>query len=134
MVESCPIAQWSSIQTTIWIPDWYLNGGLNTKLPFEYQTTIWIPNYHLNTGHMNTRQVKVCYSDVSVVRVFVIQIPIVYQFLNKNIFKWMLLASSLIWKSNDVTCESRKTAAFWLFPDIRSVKTVKTSSPAKRQK
>ena len=38
---------------------------------------VWIPNYHLNTGHLNTRQVKVRYSDVSVIQMFVIQIPTV---------------------------------------------------------
>ena len=36
--------------------------------PFDYQTgiqmVVWIPNYHLNTGHLNTGQVKVHYSDV----------------------------------------------------------------------
>ena len=29
----------SGIQTTIWIPDQYSNGGLNTKLQFEYLTS-----------------------------------------------------------------------------------------------
>ena len=46
--------------------------------PFEYRTGIWmvdwIPNYHLNTG-----QVKVCYSDVFVIQMFVIQIPTVFR-------------------------------------------------------
>ena len=49
--------------------------------PFEYltgiQMVVWIPNYHLNTGHLNTGQVKVCYSDVSAIQVFVSQIPTV---------------------------------------------------------
>ena len=35
----------------------------------------FIPNYHLNTGHLNTRLVKVRYSDASVIQMFVIQIP-----------------------------------------------------------
>ena len=39
--------------------------------------TIWIPNYHLNTGYLNTGLVKVCYSDVIVIKMFVIQIPTV---------------------------------------------------------
>ena len=60
---------------------WYSDRNLNTRPVFEwwseYQTTIWIPNNHLNTGHLNTGQVKVCYSDVSVIQMFVIQIPTV---------------------------------------------------------
>ena len=38
---------------------------------------VWILNYHLKTGHLNTGQVKVCYSDVSCIQMFVIQIPTV---------------------------------------------------------
>ena len=34
-------------------------------------------NTHLNTGHLNTGQVKVHYSDVSAIQMFVIQIPTV---------------------------------------------------------
>ena len=38
-------------------------------MPFEYcigiQIVVWIANYHLNTGHLNTRQVKVRYSDMN---------------------------------------------------------------------
>ena len=70
MVKSCPIIKWSIIQ---------LPFGYRTKFsmvfrpPFEYRTPIWmvvwIPNYHLNTEHLNTGQVKVCYSDVSVIKI-----------------------------------------------------------------
>ena len=78
--KSCPIAEWSVIR----MPFEY-----RTKFcpvfgpPFEYRTgiqmVVWIPNYHLNTGHLNTGQVKVRYSDVSVIQMFVIQIPTVFK-------------------------------------------------------
>ena len=78
MVKSCPITEWSSI----WMPFEYRpKFCLVFGTPFEYRTAIqmvvWIPNYHLNTGHLNTGKVKVRYSDVSVIQMFVIQIPIV---------------------------------------------------------
>ena len=80
MVKSCPITNWSIIR----MPFEYRTKFFPVfKTPFEYRTSIrmvvWILNYHLNTGHLNTGQVKVCYSDVSV-----IQIPTVVGYSNSG--------------------------------------------------
>ena len=48
---------------------------LNTGLNF-----VRYSEHHLNTGHLTTGQAKVCYSDVSVTQMLVIQIPTVYSF------------------------------------------------------
>ena len=70
MVESCLIAKWS----VIWMPFEYRTKFCPVfRPPFIYRTGIWmgawILNYHLDTGHLNTRQVKVHYSDVSVIQI-----------------------------------------------------------------
>ena len=44
---------------------------------FGIQVMAWIMNYYLNS-----EQVKVCYSDVSAIQMFAIQIPTVLQFLD----------------------------------------------------
>ena len=58
--------------------------------PFEYRTgiqmVVWKPNYHLYTWHLNAGQVKVHYSDVSIIQMF-IQIPCI-------LFVFVLLAIS----------------------------------------
>ena len=73
MVESFPIVEWSFI----WMPfEYWTKFSPVFRLPFEYWTSIqmavWTPDYHLNTG-----QVKFCYSDVSLIQTFFIQIPTV---------------------------------------------------------
>ena len=78
MVKSCPIAKWS----VIWMPfEYRTKFSLIFRPPFEYRTgiqmVVWIRNYHLNTWHLNNGQVKVRYSDVSIIKMFVIQIPTV---------------------------------------------------------
>ena len=59
---------------------WYSNGQkLSDNRMVRYS------DHHLNTGHLNREQVKVRYSDVSIIQVFVIQIPTVQgmlQFFN----------------------------------------------------
>ena len=56
--------------------EYHLNAGLNQS---GIQTTILIQDQYgnsgPNTGHLKTGQVKVCYSDVSVIQMFFIQIP-----------------------------------------------------------
>ena len=49
MVKSCLIAEWSGIQMVVWAPD-----------------------YHLNNEHLNTKQVKVNYSDVSATQILTV--------------------------------------------------------------
>ena len=90
------LIQWGSENRTSLVLEWskvfqwpngllfecYLNTGLNFV---QYSEHHLIPNYHLNTGHLNTGQVKLCYSDVSV-----IQIPTVAvqnHKLNKKLFE-----------------------------------------------
>ena len=46
--------------------------GLNNRLVQYQNGRKWYSDHHLNTA-----QVKVCYSDVSVIQMFVIQIPTV---------------------------------------------------------
>ena len=44
---------------------WYLNGGkLSDPRMVHYSNAICIPIYHLNTGHLNTGQEEICYSNV----------------------------------------------------------------------
>ena len=47
----------------------YLNTVLNL---------VQYSDHHLNTEHLNTRQVKVCYLDVSAIQMFIILIPTVF--------------------------------------------------------
>ena len=62
----------------------------------------WIPpDHHLNTGHLNTRQVKVSYSDV-----FVIHIPLWHQF----IWNWRLVPN--------VLCFNRFRDKFWSLSNL----------------
>ena len=78
------IAKWS----VIWMPFEY-----QTKFspvftpPLKYRTSIqmvvWITDHNLNTRHLNTVQVKVCYSDVFVIYMFFFSSPL-YFFVQKN--------------------------------------------------
>ena len=58
------------------------------------------PVFKLNTGHLITRQLKVCYSDVSAVQVFNIQIPtlrLIYLLIERhNITTIRLIKSNFI--------------------------------------
>ena len=94
--------------------------------PFEYRTgiqmVVWIPNYHLNTRHLNTGQVKVRYSDVSVIQIptiFSIQFSIQHSEFEPHSIKKTLIyrklpkyvsASQLLRLSWRNTYESRLTS------------------------
>ena len=92
LVFACPVfgsrrIQWGSEYRTSLVFKWskvvrlpngllsecHLNTGLNL---------VWYSDHHFNTGHLNNEQVKVCYSDVSVIQIFVIQIPTVTLSIN----------------------------------------------------
>ena len=66
MVESCSIAKWSGFLMTFEYQTTKLS--MVFRPPFQYTTCIgmvvWILDHFLNIGHLNTQQVKVCYSDV----------------------------------------------------------------------
>ena len=64
------VFDWSEIlpSTNGQVFERHLNTILNLK---QYS------DQHLNTLHLNTRQFKACYSDVSVIQAFIIQIPTV---------------------------------------------------------
>ena len=66
MVESCLIGKWSCIQ-----------------MPFEYRTKFSPPVFkqpleYRVTEYWTTGQVKICYSDVSVIHMFTIRILTVF--------------------------------------------------------
>ena len=66
MVQTCIIVEWSSVTHIIgWVTD-----GLNNKL------LVGNSSHNLNiTGHRLSKQVNVCYSGVSLIQIFIIQIP-----------------------------------------------------------
>ena len=87
--------------------------------PFEHQTgigmVVWILGHHLNTGHLNTRQVKVCYSDVSVIqipttyilyyltillRVTVHEISLVH--FSDNVFDWFFRSAEFVAEKHQI--------------------------------
>ena len=61
------------------------------QMVIEYQTilsTILIPfEQGIIIGHLNSEQLKVCYSDVSIIQMFAIQIPTVFRSPCSNL-KW----------------------------------------------
>ena len=67
--QKFPITWWSVLQMPL---EYRTKFCPVFRPPFEYLTVmrmvVWILNYHLNTGHLNTGQVKVRYSDVSVIQ------------------------------------------------------------------
>ena len=78
MVKSCPIVEWSVI-----------------RMPFKYQTKFnpmfkWWSEYQ--NYNLNTRQVKHCYS---VIQMFVIQIPTVYNPWNSFVALGIIVHSTL---------------------------------------
>ena len=60
-LDASLVFKWSKVVT-----EWSV-----IQMPFEFKTVIqmvvWILNYHFNSRHLNNRQVKICYSDVSVI-------------------------------------------------------------------
>ena len=62
MLESCPITNGVVFKC-------HLITGLDL---------VWYSDHHLNTGHLNNDKVKVCFSDVSVIQMFTIQITTVF--------------------------------------------------------
>ena len=57
-----------------------------------------IPDYHMKYGHLNTGQVKVCYSDFSVIQMLVIQIPTVIEFVQSGISHGQFWRISFVWR------------------------------------
>ena len=85
MVKSCRIIKWYGVQIPF---EYQTKFSQLFRPPFEYPTSIqvvfWILDHHLNTRHLNTRLVKVRYSDDSDIQLFSIQIPTVIYYSNNS--------------------------------------------------
>ena len=42
--------------------------------------------HQLKIGHLNTGQIKVCYSDVSIIQIFAIQIPTLLSYIHSELY------------------------------------------------
>ena len=76
----CSLIEWLAIQMpssmVVGYSDHYLVNGPVFRPPFDYRSAIQMPGTSIwIANHLNNEQVKVCYSDVSAIQMFAIQIP-----------------------------------------------------------
>ena len=83
MVETWPITEWSGIP----IPFEYRT-KFTLIFTFEYQTTIWVPNNWIPDKKIPLFSRCFCYSIISIIRMYVIQIPtVIKKVIDFNVYQ-----------------------------------------------